>query len=242
MVTAITMRLAQFSTILTLLVGLYAAPAQAFTDDELIDGFDRTVFGSEYQGFGWQSHLVKKYAQPVRLFVDDRSQARRGEEIARFVRTLPGLISGLDISVVESAAKANFRVFVIDRADYPDVVSREIYNRPSSRFAPGKCLVRVVSTSAGITRSDAVVVADEGDFLFRRCTIEEVLQGLGPINDDASLSESVFNDRSRHATFTAFDRHILNMLYNPLVEPGMTKLEVARVLAKVAAEVQASLP
>src|SRR6185436_18405493 len=103
MVTAISMRLAQVSTILTLLVGLYAAPAQAFTDDELIDGFDRTVFGSEYQGFGWQSHLVKKYAQPVRLFVDDRSQARRGDEIARFVRTLPGLISGLDISVVESA-------------------------------------------------------------------------------------------------------------------------------------------
>jgi hypothetical protein len=200
------------------------------------------VFGSEYRGFGWQSHLVKKYTEPVRLFVEDRSRARRGDEVARFVRSLPSLISGLDISLVASSGKANFRVFVIDRADYGDVVAREIYGRPSSSFAPGKCLVRVVSTSAGITRSDAVIVADEGDFLFHRCTVEEVLQGLGPINDDASLDESVFNDRSSHSTFTAFDRRILNMLYNPLVEPGMTKLEVARVLPKVAAEVRASLP
>jgi hypothetical protein len=242
MVPAITMRLAPVSNMLTFLACLYAAPARAFTDDELIDGFDRTVFGSEYRGFGWQSHLVKKYTEPVRVFVDDRSQAQRGGEVAKFVRTLPSLISGLDISVVASSAKANFRVFVIDRANYRDVVSREIYGRASSNFAPGKWLVRVVSTSAGITRSDAVIVADEGDFLFRRCVVEEVLQGLGPINDDATLDESVFNDRSRHSTFTAFDRHILNMLYNPLVEPGMTKLEVARVLSRVAAEVQASLP
>jgi Protein of unknown function (DUF2927) len=86
-----------------------------------------------------------------------------------------------------------------------------------------------------------VIVADEGDFLLHRCVIEETLQGLGPINDDPTLSESVFNDRSEHSTFTDFDRHILNMLYHPLVEPGMTKLEVARVLPKVVEDVQAKL-
>ena len=119
-----------------------------------------------------------------------------------------------------------------DRADYSAVVAKEIYNRPSSSFTPGKCLVRVVSTGAGISRSDAVIVADEGDFLFHRCMVEEILQGLGPINDDRSLSESVFNDTSRHSTFTDFDRRILTMLYHPLVEPGMTKLEVARILPR----------
>jgi hypothetical protein len=235
------MRLKPFSLIVALLLLLPATPGRAFTDAELIDGFERTVFGSEYQSFGWQSYLVKKFAGPVRLFVDDRSAARRGEEIASFVRSLPGLIDGLDVSVVDSPIDANYRVFVIDRAAYRQVVSREIYSRPSSSFAPGKCLVRVVSTSAGITRSDAVVVADEGEFLFHRCMVEEILQGFGPVNDDASLDESAFNDRSRHSSFTSFDRHILNMLYHPLIEPGMTKLEAARVLPKVAAEVQARL-
>ena len=241
MVTAITMRLASFSLIGALLVFASATPGRAFTDAELIDGFNRTVFGSEYQRFGWQSRMVKKFIKPVRLFVDDRSAARRRGEVEKFVRTLPSLIAGLAVDIVGSADEANFRVFVIDREAYRQVVSREVYGQSSSSFEPGKCLVRVVSTRSGITRSDAVIVADEGDFLFHRCMVEEILQGLGPVNDDATLEESVFNDRSRHSSFTSFDRHILNMLYHPLIEPGMTRREAARVLPEVAADVQARL-
>jgi hypothetical protein len=229
-----------FSLIVAILFAL-PTPARAFTDAELIDAFERTVFGSEYQSFGWQSFLVKKFPGPVRVFVDDRSSAQRGNEIATFVRSLPDDIAGLDIGVVEDPSESNYRIFVVDRIAYHDVVAGEVYGRPSSAFTPGRCLVRVVSTSAGISRSDAVIVADEGDFLFHRCMIEETLQGLGPVNDDRSLDESVFNDRSSHATFTNFDRHILNMLYHPLIEPGMTKLEARRVLPTVAADVQARL-
>ncbi len=241
MVTAITMRSALFRLIAALLMLLPATPGRAFTDEELIDGFARTVFGSEYKSFGWQSYLVKKFVEPVRLFVDDRSTARRGDEIASFARTLPRLIAGLDVRIVASAAEANYRVFVIDRPAYREVVSREVYGRPTSSFAPGKCLVRVVSDSAGITRSDAVIVADEGEFLFHRCMVEELLQGLGPVNDDRTLDQSVFNDLSRHSSFTRFDRHILNMLYHPLVQPGMTRIEADRVLPAVAADVRARL-
>jgi hypothetical protein len=239
-IAAIVMRL-QFSLIVAILLALPATPSRAFTDAELIDGFERTVFGSEYQSFGWQSFLVKKFAEPVRVFVDDRSTANRGGEIADFIRSLPAEIAGLDIEVVAEAAEANYRVFVVDRSAYRDVVAGEVYARPTSSFTPGKCLVRVLSTSAGISRSDAVIVADEGEFLFRRCMVEEILQGLGPVNDDRSLNESVFNDMSRHSTFTDIDRHILNMLYHPAIEPGMTKLEARRVLPAVAAEVQARL-
>ena len=235
------MRTVLLGTVLALIAALLAPPARAFSDDELIDGFQRTVFGSEYQSFGWQSFLVKKFTEPVRVFVDDRSTARRGREVERFVGSLPGMIAGLNIEFVTDAADANYRVFVIDRSAYREVVLREIYSRPDSSFAPGKCLVRVLSTSSGITRSDAVIVADEGEFLFRRCMVEEVLQGFGPINDDRTLSESIFNDRSKLAIFTRFDQHILNMLYDPRIEAGMTKLEAARVLPSVIAEVRARL-
>ena len=82
-------------------------------------------------------------------------------------------------------------------------------------------MVRVVSDSSGISQSAAVIVSDEGDFLFRRCMVEEILQGLGPMNDDPSLSHSVFNDKSRHSRFTSFDRMLLNMLYDSRIKPGM---------------------
>jgi hypothetical protein len=235
------MRLMSTKLLFALLFLLPAAPVRAFSDAELIDGFSRAVFGSEYASWGWQADIVKKFDKPVRVYIDDRSSTRRGGEVARFVRSLPGLIEGLSATVVASPAEANFRVFVIDRTDYRSVVSREVYGRTSSTYAPGKCLVRVVSSRTGIGRSDAAIVADEGDFLFHRCMVEEVLQGLGPVNDDATLSQSVFNDRSRHATFTSFDRHILNMLYHPLIRPGMTIDEAKKVLPAVASEVRERL-
>jgi hypothetical protein len=241
MIAIAAMRLAR-ALVVTMLFLLASSPGRAFTDAELIDGFNRTVFGSEYQTLGWQSYLVKKFSGPVHVFIDDRSSRRRGAEIADFVRSLPALIENLDISLVQAPEQANYRIFVVDRADYRDVVSQEVYGRPSTSFTPGKCLVQVVSAGWGITRSDAVIVADDGEFLFSRCRVEETLQGLGPVNDDRSLMQSVFNDISPHSVFTSFDRHILNMLYHPLIEAGMTKAEARRVLPTVAAEVNARLP
>jgi hypothetical protein len=223
------------------LAGAGIAPACAFTDAALIDGFRRTVFGSEYRSFGGQAGIVKKFVRPVRLHVDDRTGTGRGEEVERFARSLPQLIEGLELSIAERAADANFRVFIADRASYRRIVTGEVFGRSGSSFAPGKCLVRILSTSAGIIRSDAVVVADEGEFLFRRCMVEELLQGLGPVNDDRSLAQSVFNDLSGESTFTRFDRHILNMLYDRRIRPGMSEREALRVLPLVAADVRRSL-
>ena len=80
---------------------------------------------------------------------------------------------------------------------------------------PASGIVRVLSRRSGILRSDAVIVSDQGHSLFQRCMIEEILQGLGPVNDDKSLVHSVFNDETSFDYFTQFDRLILNMLYSP---------------------------
>lgn len=229
-------------TRLLVLVGMSLAPfapAAAFTDASIVDAFYKTVFGSEYGGGGWQSRIVKKYVKPVRFYIDDRSGTGRGAEATRFVLSLPSLIYGLETSVVDNPSRANFRVYIIRRSDYRDIVSTRIYRNRSASFAPGKCLVRLISGRRGISRSDAVIVADEGDFLFHRCMVEEILQGLGPVNDNVSLTESVFNDRSKHATFTLHDRYLLNMLYDPRIEPGMTIRDVHPLLPSVVARVKA---
>src|SRR5688572_3006504 len=81
--TAVIMR-APAPFILALLVALAATPARAFPDAQLIDAFERTVFGSEYPSWGWQAFMVKKFAGPVRFHIDDRSAAGRGGEAAAF--------------------------------------------------------------------------------------------------------------------------------------------------------------
>jgi hypothetical protein len=217
-----------------------ATPAQAqnrFSDEALLDGFHRTVFGLEYDSTGRGASVVKKFNTPVRVYIDHRSQLDRRRDVQRFVSAVGNRIRGLDLRLVDSQLEANFTVYVVDRQQYAQVIQDDVYN--SSR-APvrGRCMVRVLTGANGITQAQAVIVSDEGEFLFNRCLVEEVLQGLGPLNDDASLSASVFNDSSQHTRFMLHDRYVLNMLYHPRIQAGMTREQVDRVLRFVLADVR----
>ncbi|MEJ8473583.1 DUF2927 domain-containing protein [Roseibium algae] len=207
--------------------------AQPFSTDELLSGFEKTVFGLEYRSWSWRPYLVKKFTVPVRFYIHNLAKKNRLPVVHRFVKSLGKKIRGLESTVASSTDAANFEIYVVDRNQYTEVVRAKIYKSKKANV-PGRCLVRVVSGRNGIKRSAAVIVSDEGEFLFQRCLVEETLQGLGPMNDDQSLVHSVFNDSSRHSRFTTFDRIILNMLYDPRIKPGMSAKQIQKVLPIVA--------
>lgn len=209
------------------------AAEMSFSTEELIDGFEKTVFGLEYRSWSWRPYLVKKFTTPVRFYVHNLARRDRRQTVYRFVQDIGHRISNLKTGVVQNPQDANFEVYVVDRAQYETIVRNDIYKDQRAKV-PGRCLVRVVSGAKGIKRSAAVIVSDEGEFLFKRCLVEEILQGLGPMNDDDHLTHSVFNDSSRHSRFTVFDQLILNMLYDPRIKPGMSIKQTRPLLALVA--------
>jgi len=204
----------------------------AATDAEVINGFNLTVFGAEYSPFGYQSNYIRKFKGPVRFYIHNMSRRNRVRKVAGFILSLNRSIDGLRTEIVNRPEQANFHVYVVDRKDYIVTVRQKVYRQPTAD-TPGKCLVRSVFSRSGITRSDAVIVSDEGESLFDRCMAEEILQGLGPLNENTSLRESMFNDRSRHTRFTRFDRLILNMLYDKRIDNGATRENVQRLLPTV---------
>ncbi len=220
--------------------GTGKAIAQPFSTEELLNGFQKTVFGLEYRAWSWRPYLVKKFTVPVRFYVHNLSRKNRKPTVHAFVRNVGRKVHGLSTGLASSPGSANFQVYVVDRSQYQEVVRRDVYKNPKSD-APGRCLVRVVSGRRGIKQSTAVIVSDEGEFLFRRCLVEEILQGLGPMNDDEALTHSVFNDRSRHSRFTAFDQILLNMLYDDRIKPGMSTKQVSSVLPMVARDAKRRL-
>lgn len=204
----------------------------AARDTEVIRGFNLTVFGAEFAPFGVQSHYIRKFRRPVRFYVHNLSRVNRRETVEQFILGLNQDIKGLETEIVTSPSKANFNVYVVDRKDYKDIVQKKLYRRENSPV-PGKCLVRSVFSRFGIYRSDAAIVSDGGETLFKRCLIEEILQGLGPLNEHKSLWRSVFNDKSKQISFTRFDRLILNMLYDSRVKNGASLEKVQKILPLV---------
>ena len=209
--------------------------ASPFTNDRLIDGFNKTVFGSEYAGLLSRSY-VRKFAKPVRFYIHShvhtKAVSNSKGEVEAFIRSLPKLIHGLQIKIVTDQRQANFVVHIVNRADYRSTVRTEVFKQQNASVH-GRCMVRSMFTRSGISRSDAVIVADEGKSLFHRCMTEEILQGLGPLNDNRSLSQSMFNDTSLFTSFRRFDRFILNMLYDSKIKNGATRRDVKVILPSV---------
>src|SRR5262249_22319890 len=90
-----------------------------------------------------------------------------------------------------------------------------------------------------IVHSDVLLVVDAGEFIFTDCAYEEVLQALGPINDDASVPWSMFNDEVQLGFFGLYDQYLLNILYHPRIRPGMTREEAAAALTDILPQVRA---
>ncbi|MDA8870418.1 DUF2927 domain-containing protein [Rhizobiaceae bacterium] len=211
-------------------------PRGTYTVDGIVDGFSRTVFGAEYDLIdAFRGSYVHKFQGPVRVYValGDPADTRRRNEVHRFIRRIDRLIDGLDIAPTGSEAQANFVVHVVPRARYADTVRNRVY-RNASAPVRGRCLVRSQFSRAGNERSDAVLVSDEGDALFQRCMTEEILQGLGPLNDDPTLSASMFNDTTNFTSFRRFDRLIMNVLYDARIRSGDTPSDLIGLLPNVA--------
>ncbi len=216
---------------------IFMPTARAASNYQIIDGFNKTVFGAEYSPFGVQSKYIRKFRGSVRFFIHNTAKLNRSVRVRRFILSLNKQIGGLKTVVIGSKSRANFNVYVVDRKDYVSTVQKSIYHREGAS-APGKCFVRTVFTPNGIVRSDAIIVSDEGENLFKRCLVEEILQGLGPLNEHFSLGESMFNDRSRHTSFTRFDRYIMNMLYDKRIKVGAPMAKVQALLPEILRDIR----
>jgi hypothetical protein len=219
-------------------VGTLLSTAEAATDLELAAAFRAMMASPEFTSRAGEAPHVRKFPGTIRFAVRDRSSSRRGAEVAAFITGLPAGIPGLDAALV--AARPNFEVFVVDRSDYAAIVGREIYGRAIGR-APGRCVSAAASRNGRIHRSVAVIVADEGDFALHRCMVEEILQGLGQLSDEAGGVDSVFNDRWTQAELSEADRLLLAMLYDPRVRPGMREAAVEPLLPDLVRAARARL-
>ena len=75
--------------------------------------------------------------------------------------------------------------------------------------------------------------------MFHDCAYEELLQSLGPINDDRSVPWTMFNDDVQMGFFDLYDQFLLNLLYDPRVRPGMTREQVKKLLPEILPAVRA---
>jgi hypothetical protein len=219
-----------------------ASERTGFSNDEIKDGFFKTAFHAELQ-FDRRAERIRKFEEPVRVFIVNRGAPERSADIAAIVADIRAHVDHLDIAVTPDRQAANFLVILVPRRDVAATI-RSRYGekeaRQIQRMLRPECLSGIAKDKTfRIRRAEAILPADLAEFGFYDCAYEEVLQGLGIINDDNSVPWTMFNDDVQMGFFDVYDQYLVNILYDPRIRPGMTRDEVDKLLPEVMPKVRA---
>src|SRR5450631_2433426 len=133
-----------FASIALMLAGVSSGPANAenpdissrraaertdFTNDEIKDGFFKIAFSAELQ-LGVPVERVRKFDEPVRIFVVSKGLPDRRSEIAAIVADIRARVNHLDVAVTDDRQAANFVVRL--------VADRELSKTIRSHYGNGK--------------------------------------------------------------------------------------------------------
>jgi hypothetical protein len=213
------------------------AQQTTFSDAQIAEGFFKIAFGAELRTAG-SAGQIRKFDGPVRVFFDNRTPDNRRADIATVISDISTYVDHLDIALTTDRKAANVLVTLVRDHDELLRTMRARYGRKRAdeidrRLAP-RCLSGFSEASEHrIQRSEVLLTADGGDFGFLDCAYEELLQALGPINDDRSVPWTMFNDDVQKGFFDIYDQYILNILYDPRVRPGMTRQDVRSLLPDI---------
>jgi hypothetical protein len=207
-----------------------------FTNEEIREGFFKIAFSAELQ-LDKPAERVRKFDEPIRIFVESRGAPDRRPEIAAIVDDIRSHVNHLDVAITNDRRSANFVVRLVAERNF-DRTIRSLYGNDKAKriqqaLSP-QCLSGIGKDQLyRIRRAEVILPVDAGDFTFYDCAYEELLQALGAINDDRSVPWTMFNDEVQMGFFDLYDQYLLNILYDPRIRPGMTKDEVNALMPEV---------
>ena len=213
------------------------APPQftKFTAAELERGFMALAFGSDLR-IGARPRGIRRFDHPIRAVVMgggsvDRS-ARMREIVAEYARTVPSLQLSLG-----SSGDADIEVRLIDEKDFNGALVAAFGPKIAKDFiarTDPQCMTSVKSNAAGdIVRSVSFIIVDKGDDVFLDCAYHELLHAFGLSNHDQRNVWTTLNQNRMVGYLTAYDRDLLDILYDRRVRPGMSPVAARRVLPRV---------
>ena len=213
-----------------------------FTDTEITDGFLKVAFGAEYTLAG-RIDRIRKFDGPVRVYAQGRGKPDRRRELTAIVADIRAHVANLDIAMTRNRKTANVIVRLVRNREIRRTMRAYFGQKQADRIQRSldpQCLSGFRKDETyRIEHADVILPIDAGDFVFKDCAYEELLQALGPINDDPSIPWTMFNDDVQLGFFGIYDQYLLNILYDPRIRPGMTVDEVRAVLPTVLPAVRA---
>jgi hypothetical protein len=227
-------------------------PDTPFTASMLARNFEQIVFFNEYNSGSVRTGVpgeLRRWTAPVRIGIEfgasvpPSQRMRDRNDVIRYAGRL-ARATGHAISVSNTP---NFLVFFVNEDERANTISQiaprlagvSAANLGAVRNLPSDAYCAVAAYASGSNRSVytaavAVIRAENPDLLRLSCIHEELAQGLGLANDSPNARPSIFNDDDEFALLTTHDEALLEMLYDPRLQPGQSMAEARSTVNQLA--------
>jgi hypothetical protein len=213
------------------------APYDAAT---LAENFRRIAFFQTPDDRTRQAKRLTKWEGPIRFALYGNDLTRKD---ALTVGDLMNRASYLtDLAVYPDSKTPNFMIFILSPGDeirdLPPTIEGSVAADLDqlARYA-WDCSVHAYTAGPNdseITTAVVYVRAAVKDFYRMACLHEEIFQGLGLFADDETVRPSIFNDDEEFALLTEHDEHLVRILYDKRLRPGMTAEEAMPLASSIA--------
>lgn len=184
--------------------------------------------------------VFTRFEGPITVALTGDVPATAPPDLARVLSRMRAE-AGIDIAPTANAAQAAITIDFQPRAAMRRAVPQAacfVVPRVSS-FAEYRSARGSGATDwTTLTRREKVgiiVPSDSTPQEVRDCLHEELAQAIGPLNDLYRLPDSVFNDDNFLTVLSGFDMLVLRVHYDPALQNGMTRAEVAARLPAILA-------
>lgn len=200
-----------------------------YVKTHLIDYFKMIALGSEY---GDQFKVSKKWAEPMKIFVDGAPQQDHVDELVDIIKEINEYASdGFYIEVVDESELANYHIFFGEGNAYIDQYSAppELVNSNAGLFTI--YTDRNFRITHGHMFVDLSIVSMEKQLHVLR---EELTQSLGLANDiDYYLNSIFYIKPSRIRSYSDLDIEVIRLLYHPQFIAGLHESNVQIALEQI---------
>jgi len=223
------------------------APPQytRFSTAELVRGFLALSFGSDLR-IGATPRGIRRFDHPIRAAVIAGGSVDRAAAMQYVLDEYVAKVPNLHLSIAPGAADAEIEVRLIDAKNFKLALEAAFGPKVTRRFiarTDPQCMTSVKSSDdGGIVRAVSFIIVDKGDAVFLDCAYHELLHAFGLSNHDQRNPWTMLNQKRKVGYLSAYDRALLNLLYDPRMQPGMTAAQARARLPRLIADLGLAEP
>jgi hypothetical protein len=214
---------------------LPGAPPQftKFSTDELMRGFLALAFGSDLR-IGVKPKGIRRFDRPIRAVVIDGGGIDRSAAMQRVLFEYGEKVPNLHLSIGGATEGADVVIRLIDEKNFETALAQAFGREIARSFVAktdAQCMTNVRSDADGrIVHAESFVIVDKGDDVFLDCAFHELLHDFGLSSHDQKNPWTTLNQNRMVGYLSVYDRALLTLLYDPALQPGMTRDQVRATL------------